>query len=201
MSSIDEAKKSFALAEKTAPNAVEPLLASARLAASNGDIQAALDKADQAINAQPKSAEALLLKSELLRAKGDLNGSLSVLNQMLTDNPGNLRALIQRAGLLIATGQSDKAKTDLDAVLKATPGNVQAIYMQAVIQAQGGDIKGADATLAKISAYIGRIPRGYFHQSEFSGRAPAACRVARKAPGRPGIRARASPPGPPADCS
>lgn len=161
----DEAKKSFALAEKTAPNAVEPLLASARLAASSGDIQGALDKIDQAINAQPKSADALLLKSELLRTKGDLNGSLSVLNQMLTDTPGNLRALIQRAGLLIATGQSDKAKADLDAVLKATPGNVQAVYMQAVIQAQGGDIKGADATLEKISAYIGRIPRGYFLQA------------------------------------
>ncbi len=161
----DEAKKSFALAEKTAPNAVEPLLASAKLAASAGDLQAALDKADQAINAQPKSADALLLKSELLRTKGDLNGSLSVLDQMLTDSPGNLRALIQRAGLLIAVGQPDKAKADLDAVLKATPGNVQAIYMQAVIQAQANDIKGADATLDKINAYIGRIPRGYFLQA------------------------------------
>jgi cellulose synthase operon protein C len=158
----DEAKKSFALAEKTAPNAVEPLLASARLAASSGDIATALDKVDQAINAQPKSPDALLLKSELLRTKGDLNGSLSILNQMLTDSPGNLRALIQRAGILIAVGQQDKAKADLDAILKATPGNIQAIYMQAVIQAQAGDIKGADGTLDKIAAYIGRIPRGYF---------------------------------------
>jgi putative PEP-CTERM system TPR-repeat lipoprotein len=161
----EEAQASFAQAEKTAPNAVEPLLASARLLASRGDVDGALAKVDSAINAQPKSAEALLAKAEILRTKGDAAAALVVLNQMLTDQPGNPRALLDRAGLLIATRQPDQAKADLDAVLKATPGNVQAIYLQAVLQVQARDYKGADATLAKIDAYIGRIPRGYFLQS------------------------------------
>ncbi|HME26553.1 MAG TPA: XrtA/PEP-CTERM system TPR-repeat protein PrsT [Acetobacteraceae bacterium] len=160
-----EAQASFALAEKTAPNAVEPLLAGARLLASRGDLEGAQGKIDRAINAQPKSPEALLAKAEILRSKGDATGSLAVLDQMLTDQPGNTRALLDRAGLLIATGKSDKAKGDLDAVLKATPGNVQAIYLQAVIQVQAKDYKAADATLEKINAYIARIPRGYFLQS------------------------------------
>ena len=81
----DEAQKSFALAEKTAPNAVEPLLASARLLASRGDLEGAQGKIDSAINAQPKSPEALLAKAEILRSKGDATGSLAVLYQMPTE--------------------------------------------------------------------------------------------------------------------
>ena len=81
LNDIDAAQASFALAEKTAPNAVEPLLASARLLAARGDLAGAQAKIDRAINAQPKSAEALLAKAEILRAKGDMTGSLAVLNQ------------------------------------------------------------------------------------------------------------------------
>jgi putative PEP-CTERM system TPR-repeat lipoprotein len=165
LKSTDEAQTSFALAEKTAPNAVEPLLASARLLASRGDLDGARAKIDRAINAQPKSTEALLAKSEVLRAKGDVNGALAVLDQMLTDQPGTLKALLDRAGLLIATNQPDKAKADLDAVLKATPGSIQAIYLQAVMQVQSKDYKAADASLEKINPYIARIPRGYFLQA------------------------------------
>jgi putative PEP-CTERM system TPR-repeat lipoprotein len=160
-----DAQASFALAEQTAPNAVEPLLASARLLAARGDLEGALGKVDRALNAQPKSTDALLTKSEILRGKGDSTGALSVLDQLLADQPGNIRGLIDRAGLLIATNQNDKAKADLDAVLKSTPGNVQAIYLQAVMQAQAKDFKAADATLEKINAYIPRIPRAYFLQA------------------------------------
>ena len=165
LKNMDDAQKSFELAEKTAPNAVEPLLAGARLLSTRGDLDGALGKVDRALTAQPKSVEALLTKAELLRTKGDATGALAVLDQLLTEQPGNIRALLDRAGLLIATGKADKAKTDIDAVLKATPGNVEAFYLQAVLQAQAKDFKGADATLEKINQYIARIPRGYFLQA------------------------------------
>jgi putative PEP-CTERM system TPR-repeat lipoprotein len=161
----DKAQANFALAEQTAPNAVEPLLASARLLASRGDLEGALGKIDRAINAQPKSTEALLAKGEILRAKGDITGALSVLDQMLTDQPGNIRALLDRAGLLIAAKQMDKAKADIDAVMKATPGNVQAMYLTAVMQTEAKDYKNADTTLDKISSFIPRLPRAYFLQA------------------------------------
>ena len=72
----DDAQASFALAEQTAPNAVEPLLASARLLAARGDLEGALGKIDRALNAQPKSTDALLAKAEILRGKGDSAGAL-----------------------------------------------------------------------------------------------------------------------------
>ncbi len=161
----EEALASFAQAEQTAPNSVEPLLASARVLAARGDLNGAQAKIDRALVVQPKSADALLAKAEVLRARGDLPGSLSVLDQMIADQPGNLKAKLERAGLLIAMNQVDKAKADLDAVLKAMPGNVQAIYLQAVLQVQAKDYKAADATLEKIAIYVPRIPRAYFLQA------------------------------------
>jgi putative PEP-CTERM system TPR-repeat lipoprotein len=161
----EKAQAAFALAEQTAPNAVEPLLASARLLATRGDLEGARGKIDRALNAQPKSIEAQLAKAEILKATGDSAGAITVLDRMLTDQPGNIRALTARAELLIAGKKPDRAKADLDAVLKATPGNVQALYLEAVMQAESKDYKAADTTLEKISAFIPRIPRAYFLQA------------------------------------
>jgi putative PEP-CTERM system TPR-repeat lipoprotein len=165
-----KAEATFALAERTAPNSVEPLLASAKLLAARGDLAGAQGKIDRALSLQPKSIEAQLTKAEMLKARGDSAGALSVLDQMLTDQPGNIRALIARAQLLIAEMRPDKAKADIDAVLKATPGNVQALYLMAVMQAQSKDYKTADTTLEKISAFIPRIPRAYFLQAVIKDR-------------------------------
>jgi cellulose synthase operon protein C len=165
MHNTEAAQASFALAEKTAPNAVEPLLASARLLTSRGDLEGAQAKIDRAISLQPKSPEALLAKAEVLHAKGDMSGSLAVLDQMLTEQPGTTTVLLDHAEVLIAVNQPEKAQADINKVLTAAPGNVQAIYLQAVLQVQAKDYRSADATLEKIGAYIAQIPRGYFLQA------------------------------------
>jgi putative PEP-CTERM system TPR-repeat lipoprotein len=157
----DAAQKAFADAEQQAPNAVEPLLAEARLLEGRGDLAGAQAKIDHAVSVQPKSAEALLAKSQILRTKGDLNGALAVLDELVTDQPSVLQARLDRASLEIALLKTDTAKDDITAVLKAMPGNVQAIYLQAVLAAQAKDYKAADLLLDKIAAYVPRIARGY----------------------------------------
>ena len=83
----EDAQKSFADAEAAAPNAVEPLLADARLAVSRNDLAGATEKIDRAIAAQPKSAEALMTKSQLLRLKGDAAGALAGRRVLVTSGP------------------------------------------------------------------------------------------------------------------
>ena len=161
----EDAQKSFADAEAAAPNAVEPLLADARLALARNDIPAAQEKIDRAVAAQPKSAEALLAKSQLLRIKNDGPGALAVLDGLVADQPSVTQARLDRASLTLAMGKNDLAKADIDSVLKSTRGNVQAIYLQAVLRAQTKDFKGADEDLQRIPTYIGRIPRGYYLQA------------------------------------
>jgi len=157
----DAAQKAFNDAEQRAPNAVEPLLAEARLLQARGDVDGAQAKIDHAVSVQPKSAEALLAKAQLLRAKGDLNGAVAVLDDLVKDQPSVVQARLDRASLEIALNKPDPAKQDIGVVLKATPGNVQAIYLQAVMATQAKDFKAADADLGRIAAYIPRIPRAY----------------------------------------
>jgi cellulose synthase operon protein C len=161
----EDAQKSFAAAEDVAPNAVEPLLADARLAVAKADLNGAQQKIDRAIAAQPKSVEALLAKAQLLRLKNDVPGAIAVLDELITDQPSVMQARLDRASLELSAGKTDAAKMDIEAVLKGTPGNVQAIYLLAVMDAQSRNYKGADADLEKISGYIGRIQRAYYLQA------------------------------------
>jgi cellulose synthase operon protein C len=183
----EDAQKSFAEAEQAAPNAVEPLLADARLAVARADLAGAQLKIDRAIAAQPKSSEALLAKAQLLRLKNDIPGGIAVLDELITDQPSVIQARLDRASLELAAGKSDAAKADLDVVLKGTPGNIQAIYLQAVMEAQARNYKAADADLERISGAIGRIQRAFYLQAvvkEQLGQLEQAEEAARKYLGR-----------------
>ena len=183
----EDAQKSFGEAEQVAPNAVEPLLADARLAVARADLAGAQQKIDKAIAAQPKSQEALLAKAQLLRLKNDVAGAIAVLDELIVDQPSVMQARLDRASLELAVGKNDAAKADIDAVLKGTPGNVQAIYLRAVMEAQARNYKGADADLERISGYIGRIQRAYYLQAvvkEQLGQFEQAEEAARKYLGR-----------------
>jgi putative PEP-CTERM system TPR-repeat lipoprotein len=183
----EDAQKSFTEAEQVSPNAVEPLLADARLAVARADLNGAQQKIDRAIAAQPKSAEALLAKAQLLRLKNDVPGAIAILDELIADQPSVMQARLDRASLELSAGKTDAAKADLDAVLKGTPGNVQAIYLVAVMEAQSRNYKAADADLERISGYIGRIQRAYYLQAvvkEQLGQYEQAEEAARKYLGR-----------------
>jgi putative PEP-CTERM system TPR-repeat lipoprotein len=183
----DDAQKSFAQAEQVSPNAVEPLLADARLAVARADLPGAEAKIDRALAAQPKSAEALLAKAQLLRLKNDVPGAIAVLDQLVTDQPSVVQARLDRASLELAAGKGDAARADIELVLKGTPGNVQAIYLMAVMEAQSRNYKAADADLERISGFIGRIQRAYYLQAvvkEQLGQLEQAEDAARKYLGR-----------------
>jgi len=161
----EDAQKSFAEAERISPDAVEPLLADARLAIARADLAGAQEKIDKAITAQPKSPDALLAKAQILRLRHDVGGAIAVLDGLITDQPSVMQGRLDRALLELEAGKGDAAKTDIDAVLKGMSGNVQAIYLRAVMEAQSRDYKAADADLDRISSYIGRIQRGFYLQA------------------------------------
>jgi putative PEP-CTERM system TPR-repeat lipoprotein len=161
----DEAQKAFAEAQQAAPNAVEPLLADARLSVARADLAGAQAKIDQAIAAQPKSSEALLAKAQLLRLKNDGPGSMAVLDDLIATQPTIMQARLDRASLALAMNKNDQAKSDIEAVLKGTPGNVQAIYLAAVMESQAGHWEVADKDLEKIAGFVGRIQRAFYLQA------------------------------------
>jgi putative PEP-CTERM system TPR-repeat lipoprotein len=183
----EDAQQSFAEAQRVAPNAVEPMLADARLAIARADLATAEARIEKALAAQPKSSEAAMAKAQLLRLKNDANGAIAVLDELIKDQPSVTQARLDRASLALALGKSDVAKTDIDAVLKGTPGNVQALYLRAVLSAQARNFKAADADLERISAFLPRIQRAFYLQAvikEQLGQHEQAEEAARKYLGR-----------------
>lgn len=158
----EEAGQSFAQAQREAPDAVQPLLADARLAIARADLANAQAKIDRALAAQPKSAEALLAKAQVLRLRNDAPGAMAVLDELIAGQPGVMQARLDRASLELATGKTAAAHADIGAVLNSTPGNVQAIYLTAVMDAAQRDYRAADLSLERISGFLGRIPRAYY---------------------------------------
>jgi putative PEP-CTERM system TPR-repeat lipoprotein len=98
----------------------------------------------------------------LLRGKGDAKGALAVLDGLIADQPGALQARLERATIELALKQPDKAKPDIDAVLRALPGHVPALYLLAVLKAEEGDFKAADAELERINQAIPGLRGGYY---------------------------------------
>lgn len=156
------AKKLFEQAAKTAPNALQPLLAEAQLAESHHDLAAAQNAVNRATAIQPKAPEVLLARARLLRIKRDFQGALKVLDELVKEQPGLSQGRLERASLELALGKKDAGKSDIDAVLKLMPGNVEAIYLRAVLAAENKDYQAANADLEKISPFISRIPRAYY---------------------------------------
>ena len=146
---------------------LDPANASAKLALVNGLLVGGkLDEADQIANealaTAPESAQALTAAGLVLSAHGNPTGALAKFTAALERDPGFTQARLSRVGLRIRTGDLDAAQQDLDAVSKVSPNAVGAIYFQALIQATRGDLKTADATLAKLGSRLGEPPETYY---------------------------------------
>jgi putative PEP-CTERM system TPR-repeat lipoprotein len=159
---LPAAQASFEQAERLAPDSVQPLLASARMALGRNDADNALAELDRALAIEPHSLEVLLQKAQVLRVKGDAEGALQLVEDALARAPDSLPARIERANLLIAAGKPDRAREDVAFVLSAVPGSVQGLYLQAVLQIVAKDYKAAESTLAKLAPVMQNLPRAYY---------------------------------------
>jgi putative PEP-CTERM system TPR-repeat lipoprotein len=158
----DEARGSFAEAQKLTPDDVGPLLAQAKVLMAQGQTAAAEPLLDHALRTEPTSNEARLAKAHLLRLSGKLEQARSTLDELLTTNRGYLPGRLERAEILLALNNDQGAKADIDAVLAAQPGNGGALYLEALLAAKAKDFKKANLDLQKISGALPAIPRGYY---------------------------------------
>ena len=110
----EDAQKSFAEAEQVSPDAVEPLLADARLAVARADLDIAGQKIDRAIARPAEIRGCTLAKAQLLRLKNDAPGAMAVLDGLVIDQPSLMQARLDRASLELAAAKNDAAKADIE---------------------------------------------------------------------------------------
>jgi putative PEP-CTERM system TPR-repeat lipoprotein len=162
---LDEAKQSFADAEKMAPDFPQPLLVGARLALARGDMATAQEKIDRVLKLDPKSVDGQLIEAQLLRSKNDAAGALALLDKVITEQPGSIQGLLDRASLQISLGKDDKAKEDIDKILSVRPADIQATYLRALLFARAKNFQAADDLLEKLTPAMVQLPRAYFLQA------------------------------------
>lgn len=165
MNDVSGAVASLALAEKLAPENVEVLLTSARLALALRDYPLAEKKADEALKLDPKQIEGLLMKGQILAAKGDTEGALKFSDQAVALDPNSTAARLDRANRLMIAGQDAKSQADVAAVLALQPRNAGATYLNGVLMVRAGKYADAQLELQKLGPVISRFPRALYFQA------------------------------------
>ena len=162
LNDIPGASASLAAAEKVAPNSVEVLLTSARLALAMRDFPLAEKKADDALKLEPNQIEVILMKGQILAAKGDREGALKFADQAVSLDPKSTPARLDRANQLMLAGQDAKAQEDVAAVLATQPRNAGATYLNGVLLVRAGKYGDAQLELQKLGAVTARFPRALY---------------------------------------
>ena len=154
LSHLDEAETAFADAADLEPDEVPPLLGLAKVALSRGDPDRAESLAGRALALGPEDAEAWFVKGEIRRRTRDLEGAVASYDKAIQFEPRYVPARIARAGSLIDLGRHDSAEGDIEFVRARNPRDPQAAYFHALVLANAGDMKGAQAVLREASQIL-----------------------------------------------
>jgi putative PEP-CTERM system TPR-repeat lipoprotein len=159
------ARESAAVALRLAPNAVEPNLAAAAIAFTNGDRAAAEAAIDKALTIDPTSTDALLRKASLQFERGEAAPAAATLARLLAKAPGNVPARVLRAEALLRSNEPAKAREEVDAALRTQPNSAPAAYLLAVMLVQAQNWKGADEIFQKLGPALPNFPDGFLLQA------------------------------------
>jgi putative PEP-CTERM system TPR-repeat lipoprotein len=160
------ARAMFADAERLDPKSPLPVIGEMRLLMQQHDLDAAAQKADQALKLDPKDADALDAKGLIFAMRGNVKEAMQQFAAAIAANPGDPRALLDRANFEAEHLNFAAAEQDLASVRKRTPGSMMAFYLQATIDAERGKYKDADALLDKLRGAMTSFPPAYLVAAE-----------------------------------
>lgn len=140
---FDLARKSFEAA-LTAKNDFAPaLLASARLKASESDIDGAMNVIDGLLLKSPERFEAWLLKGDLQRILRKNPEAIAAYEKALEIRPGLLNARASLASIHLREQKFDDAKMQVEAMEKQAPSSSLTLYMRGLYAFSTKDLTGA----------------------------------------------------------
>ncbi|MCB9631419.1 MAG: tetratricopeptide repeat protein [Sandaracinus sp.] len=117
---LDAAGASFDEAARIAPQAPEPLLASAEVAYVRGDRDAAANRLERLVEAHPNDLAARTALAVILRERGRYDEGLTQAREVLVRDPQNVRALLEIGRIERARERFDVARLVLDKARQLT---------------------------------------------------------------------------------
>jgi Flp pilus assembly protein TadD len=111
----------------------------ARVAASSGRFDLAIDQYRQLVAAQPRSLEAQSALAASYRAAGDVNSAIELLEKSVQAHPESAETSFQLAQALASAGRVNEAKVQYRHVLQLQPDNPRALNDLAYLMADSGE--------------------------------------------------------------
>lgn len=131
-----EAREAFAAALAAKPGDPLARIGEARLAAVDGNLDAAMRSVDAVLAQSPGMPEALMLKSELHAARKETDAAVAAMREVVKAQPLNAAARFSLATMLIDARKYDDAAAEIEAMKKAIPQDVRARYLEALLAYQ-----------------------------------------------------------------
>lgn len=147
---LELAGKVFGEALAVDPRSVDALLGLGRLAALQGRLDEALERADQVLLLDVKNSDAWVIKAGVARQRGDTVGAAEAYDKALALQPFNPSALLGSATVNLARGNADKADEAIGQLLRQSPGHLLANYLHAVSLYGKGKPEEALETLQRV---------------------------------------------------
>lgn len=133
------------------PDYAEALLAKARLAIAENNIEETGRLVDRALASNPKHAGAWVLKGDLLQATNDKNGATAAYTKAVELQPQQtIVARVNLFGLYLSAGNLEDAKKQLDETRKVSAGSPLINYMQAMMEFRNKNYKAAEEQLQQV---------------------------------------------------
>ena len=135
----DEAAASFGAALAADPTNPAAQLGQARLLATAGNLDEALQAVDKVVGDHPAMADAHVLQGELRAARGDRAGARAALEKAVAVDPRHVVARFELITLLIADQQLDAAAAQVTAARAVRGNDLRLIYFEALIASEKKD--------------------------------------------------------------
>lgn len=146
----EDARKTLAHAQASAPQNVDLQLAVAQLALADGKPVDAIEAIDSALRIDPKHRDSLMLKGDLLVASGKTADAAATYREILRGDPRHPNARLALAGIALSENKLADARREVDATLQHTPNSLQARYLGALLDFREGKTERARDSLAAV---------------------------------------------------
>lgn len=126
------------------PTHVPASLVAARLAADDGDVDAALRTIDTVLARDPTNELAAPVKADLLWfARHDRTGAMELHRRVLEKHPRTIRSHVTVLNVLLGDGQVDAAREQLARLKAAAPTHPETLYFEANLAVRAGELRRA----------------------------------------------------------
>jgi cellulose synthase operon protein C len=146
----EEARAAFAAALATDAANADATLGLARLAAVEGDMQAADRRIEDVLSRTPEHADALLLKGDLAAARGKVQDAIASYEEVIRLQPRQQAAHFRLVPLLLRAKNVEGARKRVDALEKVAPRAAGTRYLDALVSYSQGKLEAARSAVLDV---------------------------------------------------